>query len=521
MFARTFCLILLLVSTFVVEGNAFAAGPGIFSWFFGGNRGAESDPAATSTSTSSSTSTSVEESPAANASTAAEEAKKAEAAKAEELRLQAEAAAKLESDKIEAEKVAAAKKAEAAEAAKKAEEARKKAEAAKIEAAKLEAAKKAAEAARLEAAKRAEEARKQAEAEAAKAEEDARVENARITTARIEGARREAARKAEEARMKAEAEEAAKAAEAARLEAAKKEEEARKQAEAEEAAKAEEDARVENARITTARIEGARREAARKAEEARKQGEAEAAAKAEASKAARAADAAKKAEEAKEAAVEKFPFNVQADVRAVDTNKLYAVGPDKKYCLSIVSLESKRSKVKLYDRKGAPKDGLYWIGNDDLNSITKNAINQGLKAPAKGATENKPCCDAVDDPSSREEPKAELPVPMPRPRPAVPAELPQGDLCVSYAHFLELGVPKDPLKQALAYFQQNKQKFKNDRYVSIGDYSQNSRKKRFYLLDMKTGQLTNEKVSHGSGSANGRMESDPNNDGFVDKCEHP
>lgn len=79
----------------------------------------------------------------------------------------------------------------------------------------------------------------------------------------------------------------------------------------------------------------------------------------------------------------------------------------------------------------------------------------------------------------------------------------RGESCQYYSKFLDAGVPKNALKQALAYYQKNKKKFKNKNFISIADYSQSSTKKRFYLLDLRSGKVTKEKVSHGSGSLNG------------------
>lgn len=66
------------------------------------------------------------------------------------------------------------------------------------------------------------------------------------------------------------------------------------------------------------------------------------------------------------------------------------------------------------------------------------------------------------------------------------------------------------LKAAILYFDANKAKFKNQNYVSVIDYSQHSSKKRFHVIDMKTGAVWSMRVSHGKGS-------DSNHDGYLDK----
>jgi hypothetical protein len=68
-----------------------------------------------------------------------------------------------------------------------------------------------------------------------------------------------------------------------------------------------------------------------------------------------------------------------------------------------------------------------------------------------------------------------------------------------YDHFVSLGVPARPLGQTLDFFEKNGNRIYNKRYISIGDFSQHSRNKRLYIMDMETGKLQREYVSHGSG----------------------
>lgn len=92
--------------------------------------------------------------------------------------------------------------------------------------------------------------------------------------------------------------------------------------------------------------------------------------------------------------------------------------------------------------------------------------------------------------------------------------------CRYYKAWVEKGVPKDALKQALSYYDQNKSSFKNQRYISIADYSQHSGKKRFYMLDMQTGSVSQENVSHGSGysKSEGANRGDSDHNGMIDRC---
>jgi hypothetical protein len=98
----------------------------------------------------------------------------------------------------------------------------------------------------------------------------------------------------------------------------------------------------------------------------------------------------------------------------------------------------------------------------------------------------------------------------------------RGDSYKFHKDFLEAGVPKIPLEKTLDYYEKNKSKFPNKNFISIADYSQNSKEKRFYILDMRTGKVTKEKVSHGSGHTppGQSRPGDPTNDGMLDRCDH-
>jgi hypothetical protein len=93
-------------------------------------------------------------------------------------------------------------------------------------------------------------------------------------------------------------------------------------------------------------------------------------------------------------------------------------------------------------------------------------------------------------------------------------------ICETFKFFSSKGVPKKPLEQALIYYFAQKSLFKNQRYISIADYSQSSSKKRFYLLDLENLTLSQYKVSHGSGSRGGVKYGDPNHDGYIDRCRY-
>ncbi len=71
-------------------------------------------------------------------------------------------------------------------------------------------------------------------------------------------------------------------------------------------------------------------------------------------------------------------------------------------------------------------------------------------------------------------------------------------------------VPNKHLKAALLYFDANKSKVKNVSYLSVIDYGQHSSKKRFYVIDMKTGSVWSMRVAHGKGS-------DSDHNGYLEK----
>ena len=61
-------------------------------------------------------------------------------------------------------------------------------------------------------------------------------------------------------------------------------------------------------------------------------------------------------------------------------------------------------------------------------------------------------------------------------------------------------VPQRPLSQALAYLQKYPSQFSNKNYLVIIDFTQHSSKKRFYLVNLKSGAVERFLTAHGSGS---------------------
>ncbi|MGE3260308.1 MAG: murein L,D-transpeptidase catalytic domain-containing protein [Bacteriovoracia bacterium] len=199
--------------------------------------------------------------------------------------------------------------------------------------------------------------------------------------------------------------------------------------------------------------------------------------------------------------------------------------------------------IRVFSPDGKALDGYYEITAEELRQILSRKISAGLKATENGAEKEKcATCQTMDatadklDPFSDrrpalERPKAE-PVPLPKPRPeaapkATPATTPpeakKEPLCELYNKFHAMGVPSAPLKQALLFYSRQQKEKAGPRKVTkpvigIADYSQNSRNKRFYLLDLANGKLLQEKVSHGGGMAGAGYPGDPQHRGMLKKC---
>lgn len=70
-------------------------------------------------------------------------------------------------------------------------------------------------------------------------------------------------------------------------------------------------------------------------------------------------------------------------------------------------------------------------------------------------------------------------------------------------------VPTPALATALVYFDKHQAQIRNKSYLAVIDFSQNSSRKRFYIVNMQTGVVWNIHVAHGKGS-------DQNFDGFAE-----
>lgn len=92
-----------------------------------------------------------------------------------------------------------------------------------------------------------------------------------------------------------------------------------------------------------------------------------------------------------------------------------------------------------------------------------------------------------------------------------------------YKSFLSKGVPEIPLTRALSWHlhPQSKQHLPNQNFISLADYSKHSAKKRFFVLNMISGEVDSEVISHGGGKYKGERWGDPNHDGMLDRCVRP
>lgn len=70
-------------------------------------------------------------------------------------------------------------------------------------------------------------------------------------------------------------------------------------------------------------------------------------------------------------------------------------------------------------------------------------------------------------------------------------------------------VPDGLLRKAVAYYDANLSKIANKKYLSVIDFSLRSTVARFFIIDMKSGEVWAIRVAHGKGS-------DPGHDGFAE-----
>jgi hypothetical protein len=70
-------------------------------------------------------------------------------------------------------------------------------------------------------------------------------------------------------------------------------------------------------------------------------------------------------------------------------------------------------------------------------------------------------------------------------------------------------VPSDLLQQVVVYFDANKDKFPNQNYITVVDFSRHSAEYRIFMISMATGKVEKFHTTHGVGS-------DTNDDGYAE-----
>ena len=71
-------------------------------------------------------------------------------------------------------------------------------------------------------------------------------------------------------------------------------------------------------------------------------------------------------------------------------------------------------------------------------------------------------------------------------------------------------VPTQALSDAVVYYSKNASKLKNKNYITIINFAESSKRKRFFIVDMNSGSVWALHVAHGKGS-------DSNHDGYAEK----
>jgi hypothetical protein len=66
--------------------------------------------------------------------------------------------------------------------------------------------------------------------------------------------------------------------------------------------------------------------------------------------------------------------------------------------------------------------------------------------------------------------------------------------------WVQAGVPKRALMNALNFYERNGSKISNKRYITVIDFTRKATDKRMFILDTKTGSYTTHRAAHGSGS---------------------
>lgn len=206
--------------------------------------------------------------------------------------------------------------------------------------------------------------------------------------------------------------------------------------------------------------------------------------------------------------VSNMVFNPHSDFDVLDANqreiRVDASGSATQ--VEIVSSGGGMYEIHLYDN-GVKRDGSFRVSqvwaHRAINFDHAKRLNEILNSVADTGSAPMSDCEHCLHADSQESPQAD-PI--------------SGEACEFYDRFKQSGIDEKPLKQALLFYQKNRKSFPNEKWLSVADYSLRSDKKRFYMLNMQTGEVIREKVSHGSGHQNGKKKGDLRHDGHLDKC---
>jgi hypothetical protein len=242
----------------------------------------------------------------------------------------------------------------------------------------------------------------------------------------------------------------------------------------------------------------------------------------------------------------RFPITKNLQALSISTGYTIQFPGKRGFTYEMVKTRGELAEIRIFDPQGVEVLSGFQVDAKLVQAAegetVRAEIEEGLKAATDGAKTGKGCCDVVEaDPPPKGErkpgrdlalaPDEEIPIPTPNPRRVAQEGEPEnetqpepaagkggGTLCSAYRSFRKQGVPENPLKMAMAFLEkaQKNGTLRQQRYLSVADYSRNSREKRFYLLDLETQKASFEKVSHGGGGKG--KAGDPDHDGMLNRC---
>lgn len=215
-------------------------------------------------------------------------------------------------------------------------------------------------------------------------------------------------------------------------------------------------------------------------------------------------------------AATRYPVDFPMKLQNHATKKPLKLPAKKGYTYEVKEDLTDVAVLKIFNSYGKPLDGSYEVTAEDMKQLGKE-INAGLKAANKAQAKLK-CESCLTSEKSDRRPALDHPVPA-----EVKLPTKKEDFCKLYDEFREQGVPRAPLKQALQFYFRQLDEFGPHKItkpaIAIADLSQNSREKRFYVLDLLKGEIKRAKVSHAGGLKSAKYPGDPKRtDGMLAKC---